>query len=40
MWLGNMSSLAACRSGHLDLQRPQLQFVDLNFLSVSVAVPK
>ena len=29
-----MSSLATCRSCHVDLQRSQLQFVDLNFLSV------
>ena len=40
MWLGNMSSLATCRSCHLDLQRSQLQFVDPNFQSVNVAAPK
>ena len=31
-----MSSLATCRSCRLDLQRFQLQFVDLNFLSMSL----
>ena len=40
MSLGNISSIATCRSFHLDLQRSELQFVDLNFLSVNVAVPK
>ena len=38
--VGNFSSIATCRSCHLDLQRSELQFVDLNFLSVNVAVPK
>ena len=40
MSLGNISSIATYRSCHLDLQRSELQFVDLNFLSVNVAVPK
>ena len=40
MSLGNFSSIAICRSCHLDLPRSELQFVDLNFLSVNVAVPK
>ena len=39
MSLGNTSRTAICRSCHLDLQRFELQFVDLNFLSVNVAVP-
>ena len=40
MSLGNISSIAKCRSCHLELQRSELQFVDLNFLSVNGAVPK
>ena len=40
MSLGNFSSIAICRPCHLDLPRSELQFVDLNFLSVNVAVPK
>ena len=31
MSLGTISSIATCRSCHLDLQRSELQFVDLNF---------
>ena len=34
MSLGNFSSIATCGSCHLDLPRSELQFVDLNFLSV------
>ena len=40
MSLGNIDSIATCKSCHLELQRSELQFVDLNFLSVNVAVPK
>ena len=40
MSLGNISSIATCRSCHLELQRSELQSVDFNFLSVNVAVPK
>ena len=39
MSLGNLSSIATYRSCRLDVPRSELQFVDLNFLSVSVAVP-
>ena len=40
MSLGNFSSIATRRSCHFDLPRSELQFVDLNFLSVNIAVPK
>ena len=40
MSLCNVSSTAICRSCHPDLPRSELQFVDLNFLSVNVVVPK
>ena len=40
MSLGNISSIATYRSCYLELQRFELQFLDLNFLSVNVAVPK
>ena len=39
-WVTLVAYIATCRSCHRELHRSDLQFVDLNFLSVNVAVPK